>query len=101
MASSGNAAVSGARTVSQAGVRATAAGPPPGGGDERRSTARENSRLAMTATERPATAHLSLWRPGRSGPTREGGPDAVATQPGNCKRAVRVAIFPHLWHDFM
>src|SRR5713226_2507999 len=45
----------------------------PEGGDERRSRACEDSRLALAATERPATAHRSLQRRGRSGPTRESG----------------------------
>src|SRR6266498_1809544 len=58
----GNAAVSGARRVTSVRVRALAAGPAPGGGDERRSKAGKNSCLSMTATERPATAHISLKR---------------------------------------
>ena len=84
-----NAAGSGAGSKTSVRVRAPAAGPPPGGGDERRSTARAGFRHASTATERPATAHFFCWRPGRSVPTREAGPDVGATS-----RAMSQALVP-------
>src|SRR5713226_1951751 len=80
-------------------MQALAAGPAPGGGDERRSTVRENSRFPVTATERPATAHRSLWRPGRSGPTRESGPTPGRLKRGQCatSRSLRLTLY-NLYH---